>query len=244
MTEAEIQIVQGSGGDYPEADINIVIDVIRAFTVAHIAFVRGAREILLVNTVEEAMALKAAHPGYILAGEINGLGIAGFELDNSPYRFSLAELSGRTLVQKTTNGVKATLAALKARHVFVTGFSNASQTACHVRGLLAASRLCRVNVIASHGLDDDDLACAEYIRDQILQRYSVSPDSVVRRIRNSRPAAKFLATVPNAFQPRDLDFCTRVLDSDFVMEVDRAAAVPRITRKRIPQTIKRESTLS
>jgi len=226
----EIRILQGSDQPYPEADINVVIDVIRAFTVAHVAFLRGVREILLVNTVEEAMALKAHNPAFLLAGEIGGLGIPGFDLDNSPYRLAQAELEGRTLVQKTTNGVKATLAALAARHLFVTGYSNALTTAAHVRQLLARDELRTVNVIASHGQDDDDLACAEFIRDQILGLRQLSSEDVIGRIRRSRPAAKFLAEPPGKFEPRDLDFCIQSLPSAFVMEVDRAAEVPSIRK--------------
>ena len=229
--EPEIRILQGTGQTYPDADINVVIDVIRAFTVAHVAFARGVREILLVNTVDEALALKSRRPDYLLAGEIKGLGIPGFDLDNSPYRVSQAELAERTLVQKTTNGVKATLAALAARHVFVTGYSNAGNTARHVRQLLSASGLRTVNVIASHGQDDDDLACAEFIRDQILDLRQVRPAEVVERIRRSRPAAKFLVQPPGEFEPKDLDFCTQERPCDFVMEVDRLGAIPSIRRR-------------
>ncbi len=226
----EIRILQGSDQPYPDADINIVIDVIRAFTVAHVAFLRGAREILLVHTVEEALALKARDPALLLAGEIKGLAIPGFDLDNSPYRVARSELTGRTLVQKTTNGVKATLAALAARHVFVTGYSNAMNTAGHVRHLLARDALQTVNVIASHAQDDDDLACAEFIRDRILDLRQLEPDKVVERIRRSRPAAKFLAVPAGEFEPRDLDFCARVMPSRFVMEVDPKASAPSIGR--------------
>lgn len=226
----EIRILQGADQPYPGADINIVIDVIRAFTVAHVAFRRGVREILLVNTVEEAMALKARDPDLLLAGEIKGLGIPGFDFDNSPYRVAQAELESRRLVQKTTNGVKATLAALAARHVFVTGYSNAMNTAGHVRQLLAGEGLRTVNVIASHAQDDDDLACAEYIRDQILGLRQLQPDEIVSRIRRSRPAAKFLAVPSGEFDPRDLDFCVDAVPSGFVMEVDRMAKVPSICR--------------
>lgn len=225
-----IRILQGTDQPYPDADINIVIDVIRAFTVAHVAFLRGAREILLVNTVEEAMALKARDPALLLAGEIKGLGIPGFDLDNSPYRVAQAELEGLRLVQKTTNGVKATLAALAAHHVFVTGYSNAIDTARHVRHLLVRNGLRTVNVIASHARDDDDLACAEYIRDQILGVHQLRPEAVVERIRRSRPAAKFLVVPAGDFEPRDLDFCVRAIPSGFVMEVDRSAKVPSIRR--------------
>lgn len=226
----KIRILQGTDQTYPAADVNIVIDVIRAFTVAHVAFARGVREILLVNTVEEALALKRQRPELLLAGEIKGLGIPGFDLDNSPYRVAQAELAGRTLVQKTTNGVKATLAALAARHVFVTGYSNAGNTARHVRQLLTGSGLRTVNVIASHGQDDDDLACAEYIRDRLLELQQVSPEQVVDRIRRSRPAAKFLIQPAGEFEPRDLDFCTQVRPCDFVMAVDRLSDIPSIRR--------------
>jgi len=232
----EIRILQGTDHPYPEADVNVVIDVIRAFTVAHVAFVRGVREILLVNTVEEATALKARNPALLLAGEIKGLGIPGFDLDNSPYRLAQAELEGRTLVQKTTNGVKATLAALAARHLFVTGYSNAMTTAGHVRQLLARDQLRTVNVIASHGLDDDDLACAEFIRDQILGLRQLRPEDVIERIRRSRPAAKFLLESPGEFEPQDLEFCIQALRSGFVMEVDRAAEVPSIHKRPALQT--------
>lgn len=228
----KIRIFQGTELPYPAADVNVVIDVIRAFTVAHIAFLRGVREILLVNTVEEAMALRAAHPDYLLAGEIRGLPIEGFDLDNSPFRISQAELEGRTLVQKTTNGVKATLAALSAKHVFVSGFSNAQRTAAHVQQLVSSGDAQSVNLIASHPLDDDDLACAEYMRDVILRRPEINPSCVVARIRNARSAAKFQTQVPNEFEPRDLDFCVQVMDSDFVMAVVKNEQTPRIRAKR------------
>lgn len=226
----EIRILQGTDHSYPDADINVVTDVIRAFTVAHVAFLRGALDILLVHTVEEALALKARDPALLLAGEIKGIGIPGFDLDNSPYRVAQAGLEGRTLVQKTTNGVKATLAALAARHVFVTGYSNAMNTARHVRHLLARNELQTVNVIASHARDDDDLACAEFIRDRILDLHQLRPDDVVERIRRSRPAAKFLVASAGEFEPRDLDFCVRAVPSSFVMQVDPKTAVPSIRR--------------
>lgn len=227
----EIRVLQGVSGGVPPADINVVIDVIRAFTVAHVAFLRGAREILLVNTVEEAQALKRIRPDLLLAGEVKGLPIPGFDLDNSPSRFSRTELQGRTLVQKTTNGVRATLAALDARRVFVTGFSNAGTTADWVRRLLTTDDSMRVvNVIASHDHDDDDLACAEYIQDRVLGAGLVRTDTVMERIRRSRPAAKFLSPNPRDFDPRDLEFCACDTDSGFVMEVDRQGIVPTIRR--------------
>lgn len=231
MSSIDLRIIRGADQGVPAADINIVIDVIRAFTVSHVAFGKGARAIFLVNTVEEAHALKMRHPDYLLAGEIAGLPIENFDLDNSPYNVSQAEVNERILVQKTTHGVTATLAALNADRIFVTGFSNARQTARHVRRLVENRGYRKVNVIASHAQDDDDYSCAEYIRDGILGLGQVQPETIVERIRNSRPAKKFLVAEKNGFEPRDLDICAREVVSDFVMEVDKSLPVPRIIKQ-------------
>ena len=53
-----VAIYQGHHHSLAPADINIVIDVIRAFTVAHYAFIGGAEEILLVRTADETFAPK------------------------------------------------------------------------------------------------------------------------------------------------------------------------------------------
>lgn len=230
MGQTSIEIIQGGDAPYPAADINIIIDVIRAFTVSHLAFMRGVREIFLVNTVEEAFALRQKNPAMLLAGEVAGLPIDGFDLDNSPHVFSRADIAGKSLVQKTTNGVKATLLALNAKSIFVTGLSNAKKTALHARQLAAGMASCKINVIASHPGDDDDLACAHYIRDQILGLNAVTLASVQERIRTSRPARKFFDKAQPEFNEEDMPFCTREVACDFVMQVDRSQSLPRIVK--------------
>jgi 2-phosphosulfolactate phosphatase len=234
MSTIDIQIIQGTEQEYPAANINIVIDVIRAFTVSHVAFLRGVREIFLVNTVEEAYTLKASNPDYLLAGEVGGLPIENFELDNSPYTFSIADIKNRTLVQKTTNGVKATLLALNADTILVTGFSNAKKTATYARHLAAGMPHCTINIIASHARDEDDLICAEYIREILLGNSRLKPEEIKSKIRASRPAQKFFDPQKPAFDPRDMDFCCEEITCDFVMEVDKSTPIPKIVKKRVP----------
>ena len=230
MSQIELQIIQGTAAPYPAADINIVIDVIRAFTVSHIAFLCDAREIFLVNTVEEAFALKDRHPDYLLAGEVAGLPIAGFDLDNSPHTFSNAAIAGKSLVQKTTNGVKATLLALSAKTVLVTGLSNAKQTALYAQQLAAARAHCKVTLIASHPAYDDDLACAQYIGDHVLGLNRVRLADVQHRISTSKPAQKFFDPEQPAFNEKDIAFCVREVDCDFVMKVDKGLPLPKIIK--------------
>ncbi len=232
MTTPDITIIQGAEAPYPAANINIVIDVIRAFTVTQIAFLRGVREIFLVNTTEEAFAMKKNYPGYLLAGEIAGLPIEGFDLDNSPQRFSTADVANRVLVQKTSNGVKATLHALNADTVLVTGLSNAKNSAHYAQRIAVGLPRCTINIIASHADDDDDLACAEYIRDLVLDTREVDVNTIIQRIRVSRPAQKFYdANRPAAIDARDIIHCAREVACDFVMQVDKDNHPPRIVRQ-------------
>ena len=230
MEQLTVTIVQGTAEPYPPAEINIVIDVIRAFTVDQVAFLRGVREILLVNTVEEAFALRDRHPAYLLAGEIAGLPIAGFDLDNSPHTFSQADIADKTVVQKTSNGVKATLLALNANTILVTGLSNAKKTAQYAARLAAGIPGCRVNLIASRAGDDDDLACAHYIEDQLLGVHRLALADIQTRIRASRPAQKFLDPDMPEFNQQDLAFCCQEVPCDFVMRVDTTAPLPRIVK--------------
>ena len=230
-SSVEVRILQGQDAPYPAADINIVIDVIRAFTASHIAFSKGVQAIFLVNTVAEAMALRNAQPGLLLAGEIDGLLIDGFDLDNSPYTFSKAELAGRTLVLKTTNGVKATLLALNAPVILVTGLSNAKTTALHARQLAQSQPHCVINVIASHPEDDDDVAVAQYIRSIVFGDNRVALADVQHRIHTSHPAEKFLDPAQPEYQAQDIPFCTQEVTSDFVMQVDTSQPLPTILRR-------------
>ncbi|WP_026672214.1 2-phosphosulfolactate phosphatase [Alkalihalobacterium bogoriense] len=230
-----IRILQGHQHSLAqkEADphINVVIDVIRAFTVAHYAFCSGVKEIYLVDTVEEAFALKQQHPDFLLAGEVNGLPIQGFDLDNSPVTFQSKNLQDKTIIQKTTNGVHATLHALDADYTLVTGFSNAKTTAKYIQGLQAHSpTLQNINLIASHPTGDDDLACAEYMKSIILDHDNITVEETIQRIEQSHVADKFFDNKNEHFSKEDISLCTVEMHELFVMVVKKKDGKPRIER--------------
>ncbi len=230
--ETMIQIVQGNNHRLPDAEVHVVIDVIRAFTVAHYAFIQGAQKIVLAGSLEEAFRLKRDNPDHLLAGEIKGLPIHGFDLDNSPARIAQANLTGKTLIQKTTNGVEATLNSLNAKEVYVTGFSNAVATAARVKiRLAAAGPEPIVRLIASHPTGDDDLACAEYIAGLLRGGGGPTAAQTLERIRGSEAAAKFFDPGQPAFLPEDMELCLRERPTDFVMKVDTRDGIPVIERE-------------
>jgi len=122
---------------------------------------------------------------------------------------------------------------LNAETILVTGLSNAKKTALYARQLASIKSNSTINIIASHAGDDDDLACAEYIRDVLLGLNQIQLDRIQSRIKVSRPAQKFFDPVQEKFDVRDMDYCTQEIDSDFVMVVDKSQSVPRIVKKNV-----------
>jgi 2-phosphosulfolactate phosphatase len=223
-----ISLIRGAQSTNKRADVNIIIDVIRAFTVSHLAFHQGARKIYLVKEVEEAFELKRKAPSYLLVGEIEGLPIAGFDGDNSPVNLAKMDLRNKVLVQRTTNGVKCVLNNLAAEYVLVTGYSCAISTAEFVKSLVCHRNIQAINIIASNPTGDEDFACAEYIRDLILDQEPFDIERIKARIVNSHAAKKFFNKNNPAFNEDDIQACLKDINSSFVMRVDKASAIPAI----------------
>lgn len=231
----QINIVQGHDPDPGPTFANVVIDTIRAFTVAHFAFLSGVRSIYLAESVEQALSFRKHHPDCLLAGEIQGLPINGFDLDNSPARIDRTPLNGRRLIQKTTNGVKAALNALNSEYVLVTGLSNARSTANFLKRVLRqhSPQAPVVQLIASHPSGDDDLACAQYIQGILNSSGGPDLEATVRRIRESEAAQKFLDPGRPEFPLEDLAYCTAELNTSFVMRVRHREGLAWIERQPI-----------
>ncbi|MET8968467.1 2-phosphosulfolactate phosphatase [Streptomyces hydrogenans] len=139
--------------------VAVVVDVMRAYTVAAWAFARGAEKIVLAESTADALALTDRHPGWMALKD--GPPAPGFDLVNSPGLLRSADLSGRTVVQKTTAGTVGALAVKHAPLVLCAGFVVAEATA---RALRAGGYGEVTFVVTGEaGRADEDLACAEYI---------------------------------------------------------------------------------
>lgn len=114
----------------------VVFDVLRATSSMVVALANGAKTVVPVSEISEAVALRERDPRAVLAGERHGVrihaGLAGgteFDLGNSPREFTREKVSGKTIVTTTTNGTRALQACAGAKTVFAACFLNLRATA-------------------------------------------------------------------------------------------------------------------
>ncbi len=167
-----LTIARVHGRDAEQArGVVIVIDVLRAFTVAAYALAGGARQLCLVRTIEEAQTLRAEmYPDALLAGEVGRRMIPGFDLNNSPARMQSADVRHRLVIQRTGAGTQGAVNARHASHLLVASLVNARATAtyaaqlanAHTNGLV--SLVPTANAIEDEGREafEDDV-CAAYL---------------------------------------------------------------------------------
>jgi len=106
-------------------NVSVVIDVLRATSTVITALSNGARSVIPVSNIEEALELKHRHPEYIIAGERGGQRIEGFQLGNSPTEYAEAVVRDKTIVLTTSNGTNAIIHASNlAERVLIASFLN------------------------------------------------------------------------------------------------------------------------
>jgi 2-phosphosulfolactate phosphatase len=199
--------------------VAVVIDVFRAFSVACYATAGGAARIHPVADLEEARALKAAHPDWLLMGERHARRLPGFDLGNSPTEVETLGVAGRTLLHTTHAGTQGLRAATGAEEVITGALVNAAAVS---RYLLARAprrvSLVRMGHEARERCAEDDL-CAELIRARLEGR-AFDTCSVRERLRAAPAAAKFFDPAADWAPQRDFDLCTAVDRFDFVLRLE------------------------
>lgn len=200
-------------GDLVEApSVAVVVDVMRAFTVAAWAFAQGAEKIVLAESLDEALALKARNPDWVALKD--GPPAPGFELVNSPGLLRSVDLGGQTVVQKTTAGTVGALAVKEASLVLCASFVVAEATA----RLLRTRRSDSVTFVVTgeDGQADEDLACAQYIARRATEA-GTNAAEFVRRAAESHAAAELAEGVREGVHSDDVALCLEVDRFPFAM---------------------------
>jgi 2-phosphosulfolactate phosphatase len=197
----------------------ILIDVLRAFSTAAYAFSRGAKEIILVSTVEEALSLKSQIPNSKAMGEVGGLPPEGFDFGNSPTFICQENLSGVTLIQRTGAGTQGAVRSRNAQIMLASSFVVAKATVQTI-ARMGINQVTFVITGKWEARGDEDLACAEYL-EALLQDTRPDTKPFVKRVYESRDALQHLDPAEIAFPQSDLDYCTQIDRFDFAMPITR-----------------------
>lgn len=184
-------------------DLAVVIDVLRAFTVAPWLLRRGASRVLLAPDAATTLRASAGVPDALLSKD--GAPDVRFDLPNAPGLVAGLDLTGRTVVQATGNGTRGAHLVRDVPEVACASFTTASATARLVR------RFERVLLVPTEG--DEDHALAELL---VALAGGVDPDvaTLLRRVVDSPAGVECRERAgDDAFpgvHPDDLALCCRV----------------------------------
>ncbi|MEU4625661.1 2-phosphosulfolactate phosphatase [Actinoplanes sp. NPDC023801] len=209
----------GMDDPIPGGRVVVVIDVIRAFTTAAVAFERGVTDIACAPSARAGRALRRRHPDRLLAGETGGLRPADFDLGNSPYEMSTAPVDGRRLVQATSNGTLGLTRCPDPAALLAVSARNVGATARWIAGNHAG----RPWTLLRTGRTSEDRACARHL-DALLRGSAPALHDLVEGIRAGaaeharsyarRPASEVVDL------SADLAFCMDADRSEFAMVGD------------------------
>jgi 2-phosphosulfolactate phosphatase len=202
----------------------VIVDVFRAFTVAPILLHLGVREIQMVASPAEGLALKSADPEWILVGEVDGVPIDGFDFGNSPMEIIKGNSSffnGKRAVQRTSAGVQGALIALDhADEVLLASFVTASATAARIRRMAPA----RVSIVAMgknmERQAPEDEACARCLA-ALLQGEEYDHLEALREILLDPSIGRFTDGTKPYLPPEDPILCLQPHLFPFVVKAEK-----------------------
>ncbi len=196
----------------------VVVDVMRAFTVAAHALGSGASEIVLVRELANALRMKRELPGSLAFQD--GEPVSGFDLANSPAMLRRLEVAGRTIFQRTTHGTRGAIAACHCEPLYCASFACASATARELR--LLRDRPVAFVITGDDGRAEEDLACAAFIT-ALAEDLDTSPFPFAERARRARAAEGLRSAVRKGHtgvHEQDVELCLEADVVDFALRAE------------------------
>jgi 2-phosphosulfolactate phosphatase len=163
----------------------VVFDVLRATSTFVTALHNGAKAIIPVMQISEALAIRKKQPDVLLGGERDGVKIHAaqtggidFDFGNSPREYMPEKVHGKTIVSTTTNGTRALRTCAGAKMVLAASFLNLTATAQFIRRL-QPSQIMLVCAGTRENMADEDVLAAgalcETLGEPDLERGDISP---------------------------------------------------------------------
>jgi 2-phosphosulfolactate phosphatase len=215
-----------------QADLTVVIDVLRATTTIVQALAGGYERVLCVDTLERALALGGT--GRVLAGERRCVRPPGFDLGNSPAE--MAPPRGAELVLATTNGAPAIVrAAALSRVVLIASLRNLAAAADAARASEDVLVLCA-------GTDGRPSLEDTYVAGRLAEAVGGSPTDAARiavatarahaHPHDALSAGAGARALVEANLSADIEFCAQESVTDVVPAVESIADGVAVVQKR------------
>jgi 2-phosphosulfolactate phosphatase len=188
----------------------VVFDVLRATSTFVTALHNGAKAIIPVSEIFEALEIKKNRPNVLLAGERNGVRISAdgidFDLGNSPREFTPEKIRGKTIVSTTTNGTRALRACAGAKMVLAASFLNLNATAKFLQRKNFESILIVCAGTGENKADEDIIAagalCELLARGDVRPAFSDSTETALLAF--TRAKSNLAAAISNSENARRL----------------------------------------
>ncbi len=178
----KVNIIDGRKEKNFDDSTKVLIDIFRATTTIPLMIYRGAASIIPVRTVTDTRKLKAKNPDYLTSGERYGIRIPGFNYGNSPSAIMNTDLSGKTLLFTSTNGIKVLFKIMEyPGDIYISSFINFSATYNAIKDRE------NVSIIVSNrpdGISDEDYIYANMLKSK-LEGNNVDINDYCNQIRES-----------------------------------------------------------
>lgn len=168
-----IQIIEGVEGARKAKGTAIIIDVLRAATVASYLLDRGITSITPVSTSQEAFEFKKKNPDLLLVGEDKGIKIEGFDIGNSPSEIKLLKnLGNKKAVHRSSTGTQGLVNATNAKEIIFGSFVCAKP----ILEYLKVTKPTEIMFVPMYALEDQ--LFAEYMKDRLLEKNEISMNDI------------------------------------------------------------------
>jgi 2-phosphosulfolactate phosphatase len=177
--------------------VAIIIDVLRAFSCAALMFRFGITELVLVRSPEEALAYRDRHPGSLVAGEVKGEMVKGFDLGNSPRDIvekGPESFRGRAVALRSSAGTQGALeASATADRIVLGSYMTAAATARYIQGARSPSVVATIVAMGFEGVETsvEDERCGDYL-EHLLTGSPYDHMAALRECMNETSIAKSL----------------------------------------------------
>lgn len=216
----KVKILELLEGAKRAEGITVIIDVFRAFSLECYLYSLGAAGIYPVGDLQDARNLKLKFPDYILVGERGGKKCEGFDYGNSPAQIQDINFTGKHIIHTTSAGTQGIVNAVNADEVLTGSLVNAQAIAEYIRKRQPET----VSLVAmgKGGIytAKEDILCANYIKDLLLQREH-DIDADIKRLRINGAEHFFDDKTQEIYPKEDFELCTKTNYFPFVIKIDK-----------------------